>query len=281
VQTYDGIAALRERLSAERAAGRRIALVPTMGSLHEGHLRLFDRARGLGDIVVASIFVNPLQFGPAEDFDRYPRDLDRDAELARGRGVACLFTPATGEMYPSGPNRVLVRAGPLAERLCGRYRPGHFDGVLTVVAKLFNIVRPDVAVFGRKDFQQAVLIRAMVEELNFGVSVDVAPTTRESDGLAMSSRNVRLSADERAHALAVPRALEAAQRAFTAGERSGAALARVAAGVIEADGAAQLQYVHVIDPRTLDDVEEAAAGSVMAIAAFVGDVRLIDNHVLT
>jgi pantoate--beta-alanine ligase len=281
VQTYDGIAALRERLSAERAAGRRIALVPTMGSLHEGHLRLFDRARGLGDIVVASIFVNPLQFGPAEDFDRYPRDLDRDAELARGRGVACLFTPATGEMYPSGPNRVLVRAGPLAERLCGRYRPGHFDGVLTVVAKLFNIVRPDVAVFGRKDFQQAVLIRAMVEELNFGVSVDVAPTTRESDGLAMSSRNVRLSADERAHALAVPRALEAAQRAFTAGERSGAALARVAAGGIEADGAAQLQYVHVIDPRTLDDVEEAAAGSVMAIAAFVGDVRLIDNHVLT
>jgi pantoate--beta-alanine ligase len=268
-------------LAEARLAGRRIGFVPTMGYLHEGHLRLIDRAVALADYVVVSVFVNPLQFGPGEDLDRYPRDLDRDAAMAAGRGAHLLFTPAVAEMYPSGPSRVLVTAPALTRRLCGPHRPGHFEGVLTIVAKLFNIIAPDVAVFGRKDYQQAVLVQRMVVDLDFRIEIDVAPTVREADGLAMSSRNTRLSGTERDQALALYRALMAAQHAFTAGEQRGSALIARMRSTMAAEPALRLQYAELADPVTLDDVEIARRGDVLAIAAFVGDTRLIDNHVLS
>src|SRR5438309_1723237 len=202
---------------AERARGRRIGYVPTMGFLHEGHLRLVDRARERTDRVVMSIFVNPLQFGAGEDFTTYPRDVERDKQLASERGVECLFLPEAPAMYPADP-LVRLHPGPMADGLEGAARPGHFAGVLTVVAKLFHLVEPDIAVFGRKDFQQAMLVRRMADDLNFGLEVDVAPTVRELDGLALSSRNAYLQGDERRAALALSRALRAVEQAWRGGE---------------------------------------------------------------
>src|SRR5438094_750753 len=210
---------------AERARGRRIGLVPTMGFLHEGHLRLVDRARERADRVVMSIFVNPLQFGPGEDFATYPRDLERDKKLAAERHVDCLFLPDAKAMYPADP-LVRVHPGAMADGLEGAARPGHFAGVLTVVAKLFHLVEPDIAVFGRKDFQQAMLVRRMADDLNFGLEVDVAPTVRELDGLALSSRNAYLQGDERRAALALSRALRAVEQACRGGEADAGPLAR-------------------------------------------------------
>src|SRR5205823_4281231 len=210
---------------AERARGRRIGLVPTMGFLHEGHLRLVDRARERADRVVMSIFVNPLQFGPGEDFATYPRDLERDKKLAAERHVDCLFLPDAKAMYPADP-LVRVHPGAMADGLEGAARPGHFAGVLTVVAKLFHLVEPDIAVFGRKDFQQAMLVRRMADDLNFGLEVDVAPTVRELDGLALSSRNAYLQGDERRAALALSRALRAVEQAWRGGEADPGPLAR-------------------------------------------------------
>jgi pantoate--beta-alanine ligase len=278
VTTREG---LRTAVAHARRTGARIGLVPTMGYLHEGHLRLVDRAARLTDFVVASVFVNPLQFGPAEDLDRYPRDLDRDAELARGRGVHLLFAPDAAEMYPPGSSGVLVTAPVLGQRLCGAFRPGHFDGVLTVVAKLLNLVQPDTAVFGGKDFQQAVLIRRMARALDFPVAIEIEPTVREADGLAMSSRNVRLGPAAREQALALSRGLHAAQAAFAAGETDAAALVAVVRRALDAAADVRAQYVKAVDAETLDDVDFARAGCVLAVAAFVGDTRLIDNHVLT
>ncbi|HEX8359618.1 MAG TPA: pantoate--beta-alanine ligase, partial [Longimicrobium sp.] len=211
-------AEVRGAVREARAAGRTVALVPTMGYLHEGHLSLLDEARARADVVMMSIFVNPLQFGPAEDLDRYPRDLERDLELAATRGTDLVFAPGAAEMYPHGEPAVQVVPGPLAERLCGAARPGHFQGVLTVVAKLFGIFQPDVAVFGQKDFQQAALIRRMVDDLDIPVRVEVAPIVRERDGLAMSSRNVYLSGPERESALALSRGLGRARALYGAGE---------------------------------------------------------------
>src|SRR3989454_3614961 len=201
---------------AERTKGRRIGFVPTMGSLHEGHLRLVDGARDHADRVVLSVFVNPLQFGPQEDFERYPRSLADDRRLAAEREVDCLFVPETAAMYAAEP-LVRVSPGPTAETLEGAARPGHFAGVLTVVAKLFHIVEPDLAVFGRKDYQQAVLVRQMVRDLDFPVEIDVAPTVRELDGLALSSRNAFLDPDQRRAALALSRALRAVEQAWRGG----------------------------------------------------------------
>lgn len=274
------IAELRRILADVRAGGGRIGLVPTMGYLHEGHLSLCDTARESADFVVMSIFVNPLQFGPGEDLDRYPRDLARDAAMAEARGVNLLFTPAAAEVYPAGPSAVRVVAPALADRLCGRFRPGHFEGVLTVVAKLFNMVGPDVAVFGRKDLQQAVLIRRMVRDLDFPLDVRVAPLVRERDGLAMSSRNVYLSAGDRAAALSLHRALQAAQAAFSAGERGPAALADAARMILDRQDGVSIEYVEVIDVDTLDTPEQARPGDAVAVAARVGATRLIDNHLL-
>jgi pantoate--beta-alanine ligase len=274
-------AEVRAATAAARGAGHSVGLVPTMGYLHEGHLSLVDRARDRAGCVAMSIFVNPLQFGPAEDLDRYPRDLERDLALAEGRGVDLVFAPSAAEMYPGGEPRVSVVADPSVEnRLCGAARPGHFRGVLTVVAKLFGIFTPDVAVFGQKDLQQALLVRRMVADLDMPPEVDVAPIVREADGLAMSSRNVYLSPEERARALALRRAVEAAGALFASGETDGSALGDAAWSTLAVPGV-EVEYAEVVDPDTLAPVGRAFPGAVCAVAARVGKTRLIDNGILS
>ncbi|HEU4453158.1 MAG TPA: pantoate--beta-alanine ligase [Longimicrobium sp.] len=273
-------AEVRAAVAAVKAAGGTVGFVPTMGYLHEGHLRLVDQAREAASWVMMSIFVNPLQFGPAEDLSRYPRDLERDLALAEARGVDLVFAPAAGEMYPEGEPRVsVVPDEEIAGRLCGAARPGHFRGVLTVVAKLFGIAQPDVAVFGQKDWQQATLIRRMVEDLEMPVRIDVAPIVREADGLAMSSRNVYLSEDERERALALSRSLRRARELFEAGESDAAVLKAALLGGMSVPGV-EPEYAEVVDPRTLGPVVRAVPGVVCAVAARVGGTRLIDNAVL-
>jgi pantoate--beta-alanine ligase len=267
-----GLDSARAWTRAERQRGRRIAFVPTMGALHEGHLRLLDRGKDRADRVVVSIFVNPLQFGPGEDFDHYPRDLARDRALTEARGADALFVPDTAAMYASDP---VVRVGDVLE---GAVRPGHFTGVLTVVAKLFHVVQPDLAIFGRKDFQQAVLIRRMVDDLSFPVEIDVAPTVRELDGLALSSRNRYLNTDQRRAALALSRALRSVEQAWRGGEADARALERRGMGVLSAPGVAA-DYLALID-EGCRPVERATAATIVVTAARVGPVRLIDNVIL-
>jgi len=269
--------AMRAWSRATRRAGARVAFVPTMGSLHEGHLRLVDRARECADRVAVSIFVNPLQFGPQEDFASYPRDLERDRALAAARGADALFAPAPDAMYPVEP-LVRLAPGPMAEAFEGAVRPGHFAGVLTVVAKLFHAVEPDVAVFGRKDFQQAMLVRRMVADLDFPLEVDVAPTVRELDGLALSSRNAYLRGDERRSALALSRALRAVEQAWRAGQADAVALVRRGLEVLQVPGVTP-DYLALVDDQ-LRPVERADARSVVITAARVGRTRLLDNAVL-
>ncbi|HSM60545.1 MAG TPA: pantoate--beta-alanine ligase [Longimicrobiales bacterium] len=270
-------AELEDELAGLRADRRPLALVPTMGYLHEGHLSLVDRAAALAPGVVATIFVNPLQFGPNEDLASYPRDERRDLDLLRARGAALTFVPSLDEMYPDGSPRVTVRPGPMGARLCGAHRPGHFEGVLTVVAKLFGLVRPEVAVFGRKDFQQAVLIRRMVRDLELRVRVETAPIAREADGLAMSSRNTYLGPAERAQAVGLFRALEAARVCFRAGARDAADVLRAAREALARHPLVRLQYLEAVDPATLEPVDALEPGTVVAIAAYCGATRLIDN----
>lgn len=268
---------LREAVADVRRQGRTLALVPTMGSLHEGHLGLVDLARGHADVAALSIFVNPTQFGPDEDFANYPRDLDRDLELAQGRGVELAFTPDARSMYPQGPPEVTVKAGAMAERLCGAFRPGHFGGVLTVVAKLFGLFGPDVAVFGRKDFQQAVLIRRMAYDLDMGVRVELGPIVREADGLAMSSRNRYLDAEQRGEAPRLYDALREAKRMFEDGETDARALVGAVRRAVSRSPLLKLQYAEVVDPETLEPLDPVGPGGVLALAAFCGEIRLIDN----
>lgn len=263
------------RLRGERGD---VALVPTMGALHEGHLSLVDRARQLADAVVVSVFVNPTQFGPDEDYEAYPRDLEADRRKAGGRGADLVFAPPPSEMYPR-EQTVWVEPGPLADRLCGLDRPGHFRGVLTVVLKLFHVVGPDVAVFGRKDFQQSVLIRRMVEELNLPVEIATAPVVRDPDGLAVSSRNAYLSEDEREAARSLSRGLGRAREAFASGEREPARLEAVARRTMEEAGA-EVEYVELVEPEGLERIERAGPETVCAVAARVGETRLIDNAAL-
>ncbi|HSD32820.1 MAG TPA: pantoate--beta-alanine ligase [Gemmatimonadales bacterium] len=272
-----GRAEMRAWSRRERSRGRRIAFVPTMGFLHEGHLRLIDRARELGDAVVLSIFVNPLQFGPAEDFARYPRDLERDRALAEARGVDCVFIPAAQEMYPAEP-LVRVAPGPMAESLEGAARPGHFAGVLTVVAKLFHQVEPDVAVFGRKDFQQAVLVRQLVRDLDFPLAIEVAPTVRELDGLALSSRNAYLTPDQRRSAIVLFRSLREAERGWRVGEADPDALQRKGLETLTAPDV-HPEYFALVDGG-LTRVDRVTQTTVALVAARVGTTRLIDNVVL-
>lgn len=273
------IEAMRAWSRARRREGKRIGFVPTMGFLHEGHLRLVDRAREAADAVVLSIFVNPTQFGPKEDFSRYPRDLPRDRAAAESRAVDCLFAPTPEEMYPQS-GEITMTPGHLADHLCGPRRPGHFAGVLTVVAKLLHIVEPDVAVFGRKDVQQAHLIRRMVEDLDFPVSVDVAPTIREHDGLALSSRNVYLDGDARRAATSLVRALEAGHQCFAAGERTADAILHAARDVLATEPAAEVEYVELVDPTELAPVATADPRAILALAVRIGGTRLIDNIAL-
>ena len=277
MQQLESVSQMRAWSRAERARGRRIGFVPTMGFLHEGHLRLVDRARERADRVVMSIFVNPLQFGPGEDFATYPRDVERDKQLAAERTVDCLFLPDATAMYPADP-LVRVHPGPMADGLEGAARPGHFAGVLTVVAKLFHVVEPDIAVFGRKDFQQAMLVRRMADDLNFGLEVDVAPTVRELDGLALSSRNAYLQGDERRAALALSRALRAVEQAWRGGEADPGPLARRGLDVLRAPGVAP-EYLALVDEQ-MRPVARVDARTVVLVAAKVGRTRLIDNVVL-
>jgi pantoate--beta-alanine ligase len=270
---------LRRWVRGERAAGRRVALVPTMGYLHEGHLCLVDEARRRAEAVVMSIFVNPLQFGPAEDLARYPRDLPRDRALAGERGVQALFVPSEAAMYPPG-SEIRVVPGGTADRWEGAARPGHFAGVLTVVAKLFHLVEPDVACFGRKDIQQATLVRQMVRDLDWPLEIVVVPTVRDADGLALSSRNAYLDADERRRALVLSAALRATHGAFRAGERRAAALLETMRARLAAEPSVVVEYTAVAEPRTLAPVETVDAETVVLVAARVGRTRLIDNIVL-
>jgi pantoate--beta-alanine ligase len=278
---------MRAAIHRARESGRRIAFVPTMGALHEGHLRLVDRAREEGELVAMSIFVNPTQFGPTEDFTRYPRKLEVDSALASARGVDLMFAPLVEDMYPGAngggtqnPAAVRLAAGALAERWEGAIRRGHFDGVLTVVAKLLHIVAPDVAVFGRKDLQQALLIRRMVADLDFPVRIVVAPTVREPDGLALSSRNAYLSVEDRERALGLVRALRAIAASFSAGERDPRALAARGRVLLAADPAIHVDYLDVVDGETLAPIDEATGSSAAIVAARVGTTRLIDNMIL-
>lgn len=261
--------------------GGRLALVPTMGSLHEGHLSLVDLAREEAERVAVSIFVNPLQFGPSEDYGRYPRDEARDLALLGARGADVVFLPAEDVLYPGGPPAVTVHPGPMGDRLCGPFRPGHFEGVLTVVAKLIGLFRPDVAVFGRKDYQQSVLVRRMVQDLELGTTIRVGPTVREMDGLALSSRNAYLSREERAQAIGLHRALEAGRLRFAAGERSPAAILSAVRECLADFPLLEPQYVDLVDPETLEPVLVADDGTVAAVAALCGGTRLIDNAELS
>jgi pantoate--beta-alanine ligase len=268
-------AALAETLAA-RAAGRR-AVVMTMGALHEGHLELVRAARAQADEVVVTIFVNPLQFGPGEDLDAYPRRLEADVDLLTGEGVDVVFAPSVEEMYPGGEPLVRVASGRLGTLLEGRTRPGHFDGVLTVVLRLLNLVRPDVAVFGEKDAQQLLLVRRMVADLAVPVVVHGVPIVRDTDGLALSSRNAYLSADERRRALVLPGALragaDAAARGGTPDDVRAAALGKFAGSPDVV-----LDYVALVDPSTVEDVPVTYAGpALLLVAAWSGSTRLIDN----
>jgi pantoate--beta-alanine ligase len=251
-----------------------------MGFLHEGHLSLVDLAMEKVDFVAVSIFVNPLQFGPGEDLARYPRDLEGDVRRLEDRGVELTFVPTVEAMYPGGEPQVTVDPGPMGRRLCGAYRPGHFRGVLTVVARLFGLFRPHLAAFGQKDFQQSVLIRKMVQDLEMGVDIVVGPIVREADGLALSSRNVYLSPAEREQAVGLNRALETVQDAFRRGVRTGSDLRELLRDQVGRHELLKLQYGEIVDPETLVPLEEAGPGAAAVVAAFCGGTRLIDNLLL-
>ena len=275
MQTIHDRAALHQALKLFRDAGETIALVPTMGALHDGHLALVADARRRADRVVVSIFVNPRQFGPNEDFDAYPRRAEADSAKLDAAGVDLLWMPSVDEMYPAGFATNISVAG-LPDRLCGAARPGHFDGVATVVAKLFNQVRPDIAIFGEKDWQQLAIIRRMAADLDMALDIVGFPTQREDDGLALSSRNAYLTDAERAAAIALPRALGHAARALEAGQDSAAALAAVAPALLKA-GFSEVDYVELVDAVTLEPVQTIVRPARLLAAARIGKARLIDN----
>jgi len=276
MRTIRSIAEMKAVTQEARARGRTVGLVPTMGFLHEGHLSLVRESKRRSDITVVSIFVNPIQFGPKEDFRQYPRDMGRDSGLLEKEGVDYLFSPEEDEMYSRGYATFVEVAG-LQEKLCGRSRPIHFRGVATVVLKLFNIVRPDVAFFGQKDAQQALIIRRMAADLHLDVSLEVRPIVREADGLAMSSRNVFLGPEERRAALVLSRSLEAVRRDVLRGEGEAAALKRRVEAMIAEEPLARVDYVAVVDLETLEPVDRVEAKVLVALAVVFGRTRLIDN----
>jgi len=273
------IGELRKTIKSEKSRGRTIGFVPTMGYFHEGHLTLMREAKKRTDAVVVSIFVNPTQFGPNEDLDKYPKDLDRDRGMAQATGVDVLFTPSVKEMYPDGYSTYVDLTG-ITEVLCGKSRPGHFKGVATVVAKLLNIVRPDAAFFGEKDWQQLAVIKRMVIDLNVDVEVVGVPTVREKDGLAMSSRNVYLSPEERSASLVISKSLKIAQNMVDNGERSVDRILEALQGLIGSEELVELDYLEICDPETLSPVSEIRAETLVAIAARLGKTRLIDNALI-
>lgn len=270
------VADVRHWARSQRAEGRRISLVPTMGYLHEGHLALVDEARRRSDSIILTIFVNPLQFGPGEDLARYPRDLPRDRALASSRGVDALFIPTVESMYPPG-SEVRVIPGATAERWEGAARPGHFAGVLTVVAKLFHLTEPDLACFGQKDIQQLTLVRRMVRDLNWPVEIVGVATVREADGLALSSRNAYLSPQDRQRAVVLSRALQAAHHAWCEGERQASVIEEHVRRELRMQPEVAPEYIAVVEPEGLTPVATVEGRTVVAIAARVGGTRLIDN----
>jgi pantoate--beta-alanine ligase len=279
MRTIRTIAALRDHLRLERSADRTIGLVPTMGAFHAGHASLMERARRETDVVVVSLFVNPAQFGPGEDLAAYPRDEQRDAGFAEAAGVDVLFAPPVEEVYPAS-FQTTVTVGELAEPLEGARRPGHFDGVATVVVKLLNMVQPDVAFFGQKDAQQALVVRRVVGDLDIPTRIEVCPTVREPDGLAMSSRNAYLAPAERQRAVALRRALDAAEQAVAAGERDAGAVATAAHAAMEPYGV-EPEYLALVSSDSLRPVDRIDGQILVALAARVGPARLIDNTLIT
>ena len=265
---------------AARAAGQVIAFVPTMGFLHEGHLELMRAGIKHSDRLVISIFVNPTQFGPNEDLDQYPRDEEGDLEKADNVGVDIVFMPSVKEMYPEG-SQTSVRVEKLPQHLCGLSRPGHFDGVTTVVAKLFHIVKPNIAVFGQKDYQQLAVISKMVMDLNMDIQIIGAPIYREPDGLAMSSRNSYLSQEERRSALCLKKSIDLALELFRGGEKMAKVVKNAVCSLIQGYPFTKIDYVNLCDPVTLDDVDTLSENTLLVLAVYVGRTRLIDNCVLT
>ena len=279
MNTIQSVSDMQQWASTTREAGKKIAFVPTMGFLHEGHVALMREGKRGGDYLVVSIFVNPTQFGVGEDYEDYPRDLEGDAEKVSSAGGDIIFAPSVKEMYPSG-YQTFVAVEKVTQNLCGASRPTHFQGVTTVVAKLFNIIKPHVAIFGEKDYQQLVTIRQMTRDLNFDIEIIGMPTIREEDGLAMSSRNKYLSSEERKQALCLVSALNQVEKLFQGGEKNSKKLIARAAEIIRVQPAAAIDYVKVCHPETIEDLEWIDDRALMALAVKIGKTRLIDNRVL-
>ncbi len=273
------IAEVRAACVAARARGKTLGLVPTMGALHEGHLSLVRAAKAKCDAAVVSIFVNPTQFGPREDLAKYPRPFERDCSMLQNEGIDILFTPSAVEMYPQGSVTWVTVEG-LSDKLDGRSRPGHFRGVTTVVAKLFNIVEPQVAFFGQKDAAQLAIIRRLVRDLHFPIEIVAGPIVREAEGLAMSSRNAYLNKNERTRALVLQKTLQRAEAQFRAGERNAGKIISGARVTFPSDPHVRLDYLEIVDPDTLEAIETISSQALIAIAAFIGTTRLIDNLLL-
>lgn len=276
MQLIETVAAMKAQVAAWKAEGLTVGLVPTMGALHAGHESLMDAARAACDRVVVSVFVNPIQFGPNEDYDAYPRDIDHDSTVCEAHGVDAVFHPEPEEMYPENYSTFVVMET-LTDALCGASRPGHFRGVCTVVNKLFNIVQPDLAFFGQKDAQQLAIIKRMVADLNMNVRVIGCPIVRESDGLAKSSRNAYLSPEERQAALVLSQAVRAGESAVSAGERNAAVVRDLMCAIIEKEPLARIDYIEVVDGLTMQPVEVIGSSALIALAVYIGSTRLIDN----
>ena len=270
---------MQERAESLRTAGKTIAFVPTMGYLHPGHISLVEEGRKRGDVLVVSIFVNPTQFGPSEDLAQYPRDFDRDARLCEEAGTDVIFSPDAGEMYPPG-YQTFVEVEKVSQRLCGDFRPGHFRGVATVVLKLLAIVKPHVAIFGEKDYQQLLVITRMVKDLHLGVEIAAMPTFREADGLAMSSRNTYLSAEERRAALSLSRSLREARALLQSGERNPRVIEQTVKESIGRESLTRVEYATVCNREDLSAITEIEDSALLALAVRVGKTRLIDNCIL-
>ncbi len=279
MEIFSKIDDLKKKLREEREKGRSIGFVPTMGYLHEGHLSLVRQSVRDNDVTVVSIFVNPIQFGPGEDFNRYPRDIERDKKLLEKEGVNYLFFPTNEEMYPSD-FKTFVEVAELGKKLCGKSRPGHFRGVTTVVLKLFNIVQPDKAYFGQKDAQQAIIIKKMVKDLNLDLDIVVMPIVREEDGLAMSSRNVYLNDDERKNATVLYRSLKEAENMIKMGERNAEKIVNRMREVIMSYPKAVIDYIEIVDTEELNPVNPIKGKVLIALAVYIGKARLIDNIIL-
>ena len=279
MRTINKAAEMQDAVNREKSVGKTVGLVPTMGFLHQGHLSLVRESLKRADVTVVSIFVNPIQFGPKEDFKDYPRDIKRDAEILEKEGIDYLFFPGNEEMYPE-EYKTYVEVHDLQDKLCGRSRPGHFRGVCTVVLKLFNIIEPDFAYFGQKDAQQAIILNRMAQDLNLKVKVEALPIVREEDGLALSSRNTYLSQEERRAALVLSKSLDEARQMVENGERNAGRVMNRMREMIDQERLARIDYVEIVDAKNLDPVNIIEKEALAALAVFVGKVRLIDNTIL-